>query len=156
MYESRGNNNSSAKIPREKIHVQWNLQAGESFRQDREKSKDGGYNENDKNGGNSGAHVAIVFVAGALKVAHDLGRVCGVKVDIRGVESGCLHLDGSQQGLLRKMHAFEDDSLAFISLDVGGVVVVCAESSVDGAKLVEKVRKQNTLMVVKNQPQHLF
>lgn len=62
VYEGGGNDDASAEVSSEEVDVDGDAEAGDTFRDDGEEGRAAGTDEDDEEGGHSGAELAVVLV----------------------------------------------------------------------------------------------
>lgn len=89
MYECGGDDDAGAEVSSEEIDVDGNAEAGNAFCDDGEEGRAAGADEDDEEGGYSGAELAVVFVIAKGHGAYYLVARLAADVDwvVRGVSS---------------------------------------------------------------------
>ena len=87
-YERGSDNDTSAKIPSEKVHIERYTEPWKSFGDDGKESRDGGANHYNKECRYPSAQLSVVVVSGCLKGTIDVPGIGGGKINVTGVESG--------------------------------------------------------------------
>lgn len=85
MNECGCDNDTGAEIASEEVDIERDVKAWYSFGYDWKKCDDGRDDADNKDGGDSSTHVAIVFVFGCVDEADDIARIGGCNI----VRLGC-------------------------------------------------------------------
>ena len=77
MDEGGGDDDARAEVAGEEVDVDGDAESGDSFGDDGEEGRAGGYYHYDEEGGYAGAELAVVFVVGGVEGADDIAGVGG-------------------------------------------------------------------------------
>ena len=87
MDECRGDDNTSAEVASEEVDVERDMQLADALGYDGEESYGRGDDEDNEQGGDASAQLAVVFIGSGGEIADYLGRVGGGQIDVARVKA---------------------------------------------------------------------